>query len=88
MARWRIPGISFSLKRALGLTALRQKVSKALGVPTTRSGIERKIGRSILNALFKKNNGPYQTKMHRLGGSSPSLHFYARNLPIPPNAHY
>ena len=29
MARWRIPGISFSLKRALGLTALRQKVSKA-----------------------------------------------------------
>lgn len=54
MARWVIPGISFSLKRALGLTALRQKVSKALGVPTTRSGIERKIGRSILNALFKK----------------------------------
>ena len=49
MARWGIPGISFSLKRALGLTALRQKVSKALGVPTTRSGIERKIGRSILN---------------------------------------
>ena len=54
MARWVIPGISFSLKGALGLTALRQKVSKALGMPTTRSGIERKIGRSILNTHFKK----------------------------------
>lgn len=54
MARWGIPGISFSLKRALGLTALRQKVAKALKVPTTRSGLERKIGRAILDTLFKK----------------------------------
>ena len=35
MARNGIPGISFSLKRALGLTALRQKAAKALKVPTT-----------------------------------------------------
>lgn len=54
MARWGIPGISFSLKRALGLTALRQKVAKAIKVPTTRSGMERKIGRAILDTLFKK----------------------------------
>lgn len=54
MARNGIPGISFSLKRALGLTALRQKAAKALKVPSTRSGLERMIGRTIINLFVKK----------------------------------
>lgn len=34
----KIPGLSFSWKRALGVTAMKQKVARATGVPTTRGG--------------------------------------------------
>jgi len=39
-----IPGLSFSPKRALGITNAKRKIAKATGVPTTRSGRQRKIG--------------------------------------------
>jgi len=41
-------GISFSWKRALGISSAKSKVSKAIGVPLTKSGRERKLGRLIL----------------------------------------
>lgn len=44
-------GLSFSLKRALGITAVKQKVSKATGIPLTKQGLERKIGSALLNAV-------------------------------------
>lgn len=50
----KIPGVSFSLKRAIGITALKQKVSRKTGVPTTKQGLERKIGDIILKTIFKK----------------------------------
>lgn len=50
----KIPGVSFSWKRAVGLTQLRQSVSRQLGVPTTKQGLERKVGSMVLNALFGK----------------------------------
>lgn len=40
-----IPGLSFSWKRAVGLSAIRQKVARGTGIPTTRGGLEKKIGR-------------------------------------------
>ena len=49
----KIPGVSFSLKRALGISAIKQKIAKATGIPTTKQGLERKIGRGILD-IFKK----------------------------------
>lgn len=51
-----LPGvnITFSLKRALGITKIKKKVSKATGVPTTRQGIERKIGKAIIKAITGK----------------------------------
>lgn len=49
----KIPGVSFSLKRALGVTKLKRAFTKKTGIPTTRSGIERKIGNFILKSLFK-----------------------------------
>ena len=45
-------GFSFSWKRAVGLTALRSKTSRRIGVPTSRQGVERKIGATLLGALF------------------------------------
>ena len=50
----KIPGLSFSWKRAVGLTAVRQKVSRKVGVPTTEQGLERKVGGSILGLFTKK----------------------------------
>lgn len=50
----KIPGLSFSLKRAIGITALKQKVARKTGIPTTKQGLERKIGGAILKFMFKK----------------------------------
>ena len=47
----KIKGLSFSLKRAVGVSALKQKVSKATGIPTTKQGLERKIGGSVIKAI-------------------------------------
>ncbi|MCI7338346.1 MAG: hypothetical protein MSH41_07150 [Bacteroidales bacterium] len=49
-----IPGLSFSLKRAIGVTKLKQKVARATGIPTTKQGLERKIGGAILKDLTGK----------------------------------
>lgn len=50
----KIPGISFSWKRALGITKLKQQISRQTGIPLSKSGVERKIGKTILDILFKK----------------------------------
>ena len=42
-----IPGLSFSWKRALGVTAAKQKVSKATGIPLTKAGRQRKVGKIL-----------------------------------------
>lgn len=50
----KIPGLSFSWKRALGVSKMKRDFAKASGIPTTRNGIERKIGKAILNTIFGK----------------------------------
>lgn len=49
-----IPGLSFSWKRALGITELRKNVARKTGIPTTKSGVERKVGKTIIKAIFGK----------------------------------
>lgn len=46
-----IPGLSFSWKRALGITKVKQDISRATGVPTSKVGLERKIGNTIIKFL-------------------------------------
>lgn len=48
----KIPGFSFSLKRAVGISGLKTKIARKVGVPTTKQGLERKIGGEILKGLF------------------------------------
>ena len=48
----KIPGLSFSLKRAVGISGLKTKIARKVGVPTTKQGVERKIGGAILKGLF------------------------------------
>ena len=50
----KIPGLSFSLKRAVGITAAKQKIARKTGIPTTKQGLERKVGRMVIGALFGK----------------------------------
>ena len=48
MARRRgtgIPGLSFSWRRALGISQAQAKLSRQIGIPLSRSGRQRKVGR-------------------------------------------
>ena len=48
-----IPGLSFSWKRAIGITKLKRQFTQATGIPTTKSGIERKIGAAVAGTIMK-----------------------------------
>ena len=50
----KIPGVTFSLKRAVGVTKVKQKSARATGIPTTHQGLERKIGGAVLKAVTGK----------------------------------
>ncbi len=57
-------GFSFSWRRALGVTSAKRKVSKAFGIPFTKSGRQRKVGAMIL-VLFKAPKPKRKTKRRR-----------------------
>lgn len=44
---FKIPGLSFSWKRALGITSAKRKIAKATGIPTTKAGRQRKSGKLL-----------------------------------------
>ena len=54
MIPMKIPGLTFSWKRAIGITQAKQKLARATGIPMTKQGLERKIGGAILKGLTGK----------------------------------
>ena len=50
----KIPGLSFSLNRALGITRAKQNFARATGIPTSKAGLERKVGKMVINAILGK----------------------------------
>ena len=50
----KIPGLSFSWKRTFGVTQVKQQFTRQTGIPTSKAGLERKIGKTIIKALFGK----------------------------------
>ena len=66
----KIPGLSFSWKRALGVTQAKREFSRATGIPTTKAGLERKVGKMIIDAVIggkkrsRRWNGQKQTRMY------------------------
>lgn len=46
----------FSWKRLVGITAFKQRVSRTVGIPLTKSGRERKVGAFILKLLLGKRH--------------------------------
>ena len=49
-----IPGLSFSWKSALGISQTKQRIARQTGIPTTKAGMERKLGKMILKLIFGK----------------------------------
>ena len=47
-------GFSFSWKRFVGITKAKQKIASKTGIPTTKQGLERKIGKEVIKAITKK----------------------------------
>lgn len=47
MAKKGIPGLSFSWKRALGISSTKAKISRKTGIPLTKSGRQRKVSRML-----------------------------------------
>lgn len=43
-----IPGVTFSWKRLLGITAMKQKIARKTGIPTTKEGLKNKLRRMLL----------------------------------------
>jgi len=47
-------GFSFSWKRFVGITMVKQKFARETGIPTTKTGVERKIGAAIVRMILGK----------------------------------
>lgn len=50
----KIPGLSFSWKRAMGLTQVKRQLTRKTGIPTSKAGLERKVGSFIIKTIFGK----------------------------------
>ena len=46
-----IPGTSFSPRRVIGIDVLKRNIAKATGIPTTKQGLERKIGKTVVKVI-------------------------------------
>lgn len=47
-------GLSFSLKRAVGISGLKIKLARKTGIPTTKQGLERKVGKALISIITGK----------------------------------
>lgn len=45
MAKFKIPGVGFSLNRALGITQAKQKFARETGIPTSRLDWKERSGK-------------------------------------------
>jgi hypothetical protein len=48
-----LKGLTFSAKRAIGVTGIKRSIAQKTGIPTTHGGLERKIGNAILKKILK-----------------------------------
>lgn len=53
MKIFNIPGTTFSPRRALGVDVLKRTLARTTGVPTTRQGLEKKIGRTLIKGAAR-----------------------------------
>ncbi len=55
-------GTSFSWKRAVGISGAKNRISRKIGIPLTRSGRQKKVGRAagcfVATAVYENENAP------------------------------
>ena len=42
----------FSLNRLLGITKVKQDIARKTGIPTSKAGVERKVGKAVIDLLL------------------------------------
>lgn len=47
----------FSLKRLLGITRIKQNIARQTGIPFTKAGRQRKVGKLVIDILKGKKKG-------------------------------
>ena len=52
-----LPGTSFSPRRALGIDVIKRTIARKTGIPLTKQGLERKIGRAVIKGVGKALGG-------------------------------
>lgn len=52
--KFKIPGVTFSWKRALGITSAKRRIARVTGIPTTKAGRKRKAERTLWQMIFGK----------------------------------
>lgn len=66
-----IPRLNFSWKRAMGITQGKQKIARETGIPMSKAGLKRKIGKFIIYSLSGIFNLiPYDKAEFRIGSKS------------------
>jgi hypothetical protein len=45
---FKIPGVSFSARRALGITKAKRRLSRKIGIPLSKAGMQRKVGKAVM----------------------------------------
>lgn len=53
----KIPGLSYSWKRAIGISSAKQRISRKTGIPLTKGGMERKIGSFVIKLITSLLSG-------------------------------
>ena len=49
----KIPGLSYSWKRAVGITGMKQRIARKTGIPTTKAGLQRKVGSIVIQSIVR-----------------------------------
>jgi hypothetical protein len=49
-------GFSWSLSRLLGIQTLKQRIARLTGIPLTRQGRQRKVGKWLLSLLLGRRH--------------------------------
>ena len=62
-----IPGVNLTIswKRLLGITKLKRWFTNKTGIPTTEAGLQRKIGKWLINLVTGKGKKQEEKKKHR-----------------------
>lgn len=50
----KLNGLTFSWKCAIDITKIKRKIARETGIPTTKHGLERKIGGELLKSFKRK----------------------------------